>query len=88
MDTQNLMPLLEQLDDNIDDAEEVLGPLISQSLPKLSKNLPIMDKAKIHVMTAYAFESLIFCKLSSISSISMRFSNLSIQHICVSRALT
>ena len=78
MDTQNLMPLLEQLDDNIDDAEEVLGPLISQSLPKLSKNLPIMDKAKIHVMTAYAFESLIFCKLWSISSKSMGLSNLSI----------
>ncbi|KAJ5572855.1 hypothetical protein N7450_009839 [Penicillium hetheringtonii] len=63
MDAPNLMPLLEQLDDKVDDLEEVLGPLITQSLPKLSKNLPIMDKAKIHSMTAYVLESLIFSYL-------------------------
>jgi len=68
MDAPNLMPLLEQLDDNVDDLEEVLGPLITQSLPKLSKNLPIMDKAKIHAMTAYVLEALIFCKFWSIAS--------------------
>lgn len=63
MDTENLLPLLEQLDDNVDDLEDVLQPLLGSSLNKMSKNMPIMDKAKIHVLTTYALESLIFCKL-------------------------
>lgn len=64
MDTPDLMPLLEQLDDNVDDLEEVLEPLLSQTLSKLSKNLPVMDKAKIHVLITYTLESLIFCRFS------------------------
>lgn len=63
MDTANLLPLLEQLDDNVDDLQDVLEPLLASSLSKMSKNMPIMDKAKIHVLITYALESLIFCKL-------------------------
>ena len=63
MDTANLLPLLEQLDDNVDDLQDVLEPLLATSLNKMSKNMPIMDKAKIHVLITYALESLIFCKL-------------------------
>jgi hypothetical protein len=62
MDTENLLPLLEQLDDNVDDLEDALQPLLGSSLNKMSKNMPIMDRAKIHVLTTYALESLIFCK--------------------------
>lgn len=61
MDTADLLPLLEQLDDNVDDLEEVLQPLLGQSLSKGSKNLPVMDKAKLHVLITYTLESLIFC---------------------------
>lgn len=62
MDTENLLPLLEQLDDDVDDLEDVLQPLLGSSLNKMSKNMPIMDRAKIQVLTTYALESLIFCK--------------------------
>jgi hypothetical protein len=61
MDTADLLPLLEQLDDNVDDLEEVLQPFLGQSLSKASKNLPVMDKAKLHVLITYTLESLIFC---------------------------
>jgi exosome complex protein LRP1 len=65
MDAPDLTPLLEQLEDNVDDLEEVLEPVLGQSLAKLSKNLPVMDRAKIHVLITYTLESLIFCKFRS-----------------------
>lgn len=65
MDTTDLLPLLEQLDDNVDDLEEVLQPFLGQSLSKASKNLPVMDKAKLHVLITYTLESLIFCTSGS-----------------------
>lgn len=64
MDTADLLPLLEHLDDNVDDLEEALQPLLGTSLNKMSKNMPILDKAKAHVLTTYALESLIFCELN------------------------
>ncbi|KAK2743407.1 hypothetical protein FQN57_004872 [Myotisia sp. PD_48] len=60
MDTSNLVSLLEQLDDDIDDIEDVLEPLLKQSLSLTAQNLPLMEKAKLHVLIAYAIESLIF----------------------------
>ncbi|KAF3390414.1 Nuclear nucleic acid-binding protein C1D [Penicillium rolfsii] len=63
MDTTDLLPLLEQLDDNVDELEDALQPLLGSSLNKMSKNMPIFDKAKIHVLTTYALESLIFSYL-------------------------
>ena len=61
MDTGDLLPLLEQLDDHVDDLEEALEPLLGHSLSHTSKNLPVMDKAKLHVLITYTLESLIFC---------------------------
>lgn len=61
MDSASLLPLLEQLDDHVDDLEEVLEPFLGQSLSKTSKNLPVMDKAKLHVLVTYTLESLLFC---------------------------
>lgn len=61
MDSSDLLPLLEQLDDNVDDLEEALEPILGRSLSKVSKNLPLMDKAKLHVLITYTLESFIFC---------------------------
>ena len=63
MDATELIPLLEQLDDDIDDIEEVLKPLIDQSLSDVSKKLPVLDQAKLHILVTYTLESLIFCEL-------------------------
>lgn len=61
MDTADLISQLEQLDDNVDDLEEAMEPILGHSLSKLSKNLPVMDKAKLHVLITYALDSLLFC---------------------------
>lgn len=61
METADLLPLLEQLDDNIDDLEESLQPILNGSVLEASKKLPVLDKAKFHVLVTYALESLIFC---------------------------
>lgn len=61
MDSTDLLPLLEQLEDNLDELDEVLEPVMGHSLATLSKKLPVMDKAKILVLVTYTLESLIFC---------------------------
>lgn len=66
MEVSDLLPLVEQLDDNVDDLEEAIAPLLNQPLTEISKKLPVLDKAKLHVVTTYALESLIFCKLIDI----------------------
>ncbi|KAJ5967385.1 hypothetical protein N7501_003633 [Penicillium viridicatum] len=63
MDPTDLLPLLEQLDDNVDDLEGVLQPLLASALLKNSNKLPVMDKAKLHVLITYTLESLIFSYL-------------------------
>ncbi|KAJ0422122.1 Sas10/Utp3/C1D family-domain-containing protein [Aspergillus carlsbadensis] len=63
METADLVPLLEQLDDNVDQLEEVLAPILRSTVVETSKKLPVLDKAKFHVMITYALESLIFSYL-------------------------
>lgn len=63
METSHVLSLLEQLDDNLDDLEDVAKPLLDGSVAELSKKLPVLDKAKLYVLVAYAIESLIFCKV-------------------------
>lgn len=69
METSDLLPLLEQLDDNVDDLEESLQPFLDRSLIGTSKKLPVLDKAKLYVLTTYALESLLFCKILPIEYI-------------------
>ncbi|PGG97314.1 hypothetical protein AJ79_09245 [Helicocarpus griseus UAMH5409] len=63
MDTADLTPLLEQLEDNIDDLEEVFEPLLVKSLSATTQKMPVLDKAKLHVLITYALESLLFSYL-------------------------
>ncbi|KAF4262617.1 hypothetical protein KXW98_000729 [Aspergillus fumigatus] len=63
MEAADLLPLLEQLDDNVDDLEEALKPILESPVLETSKKLPVLDKAKFHVLVTYALESLIFSYL-------------------------
>lgn len=61
MDSRNLSGLVEQLDDNIDDLEEQLAPLLSAAFSATTKKLPVLDRAKLYVLVTYTIESLLFC---------------------------
>jgi exosome complex protein LRP1 len=62
MEVADLLPLVERLEDNVDDLEEALQPLLDSSLAETSKKLPLLDKAKLHVLVTYTLESLLFCE--------------------------
>jgi exosome complex protein LRP1 len=61
MDTTDLHPMLNNLSEHIDDLEASLEPLLKSTLPDISSRLPLLDKAKLHVFTASAIESLLYC---------------------------
>jgi len=63
MDSSKVLSLLEQLDDEIDDLEESLEPLLKQALSDTSSKLPLLDKAKLFVLVTYAIESMLFSYL-------------------------
>ncbi len=65
MDSTNIVPLLEALDDNIDDVEEALSPLLKAALSDTAGRLPVLDKAQLYVLVTYAIESILFCRYSS-----------------------
>jgi exosome complex protein LRP1 len=71
MESTEIVSLLEQLDDEIDDLEDSLAPVLKSALSTTSSKLPLLDKAKLYVLVTYAIESMIFCmssaKLSLIS---------------------
>lgn len=61
METIDLVPLIESLDDNIDDLEETLEPLLKSALSDTAGKLPLVDKAQLYVLVTYAIESVLFC---------------------------
>lgn len=60
-DVKDITPDLDRLDSQLDDLEDALEPLLG-NLEGLSSQLPLLDKAKLFSLTAYAIESLLFCK--------------------------
>ncbi|KAK0111299.1 hypothetical protein ONS95_001670 [Cadophora gregata] len=60
MDSTKVMSLLETLDDEIDDLEESLEPLLQTALADSASKLPLLDKAKLYVLVTYAIESMLF----------------------------
>ncbi|KAH7176336.1 Sas10/Utp3/C1D family protein [Dactylonectria macrodidyma] len=61
-DVKDITPDLDRLDSQLDDLEETLQPLLG-NLDGLSSELPLLDKAKLFSLTAYAIESLLFSSL-------------------------
>lgn len=61
MDSSKVLSLLDQLDDEVDDLEEALTPLLKAALAETSSKLPLLDKAKLYTLVTYAIESLLFC---------------------------
>jgi exosome complex protein LRP1 len=64
-DSSKVLSLLETLDDEVDDLEEALSPLLKAALSETSTKLPLLDKAKLYVLVTYAIESMLFCESSS-----------------------
>jgi hypothetical protein len=62
MDAANLLSLVEHLEDNVDELEENLEPLLSAALTTTTQKLPLLDKAKLYVLIVYSIESLLFCE--------------------------
>ncbi len=62
MDSSKILALIEQLDDEIDDLEESLEPLLKAALSDTASKLPLLDKAKLYVLATYAIESMLFCE--------------------------
>lgn len=69
METIDLEPLIESLDDNIDDLEEALQPLLTSALSDIAGKLPLLDKAQLYVLVTYAIESILFCMSAGIQMI-------------------
>lgn len=61
MDSNGILSLLEQFDDDLDDLEESLEPILKSSLSVTTSKLPLLDKAKLYILVTYAIESILFC---------------------------
>ena len=61
MESTDIVSLLEQLDDEIDDLEDSLAPVLESALSTTSLKLPLLDRAKLYVLVTYAIESMLFC---------------------------
>ncbi|KAL6410208.1 hypothetical protein AUP68_06621 [Ilyonectria robusta] len=60
-DVKDITPDLDRLDSQLDVLEDALQPLLG-NLEGMSSELPLLDKAKLFSLTAYAIESLLFCR--------------------------
>ncbi|KAK5998892.1 Exosome complex protein [Cladobotryum mycophilum] len=58
-DVTNITPDLKRLDNQLDNLEDALEPLLG-NLDEMASQLPLLDKAKLFSLTAYAIESLLF----------------------------
>ena len=65
MDSTDIVPMLEALDDNIDDVEDALSQLLKATLSDTAGRLPVLDKAQLYVLVTYAIESILFCRCPS-----------------------
>ncbi|CAK3778136.1 Nuclear nucleic acid-binding [Lecanosticta acicola] len=59
----DLQDQLEDLSTNITTLEAALAPLLDTPLSATSSKLPLLDKAKLYILSTYALESLLFSAL-------------------------
>jgi exosome complex protein LRP1 len=66
MDPQTDLPdLVEDLEVNIDELTTALEPLLSTPLHTTASSLPLLDKAELYCMSAYAIEAILFSVLKA-----------------------
>ncbi|OQU96459.1 hypothetical protein CLAIMM_02540 [Cladophialophora immunda] len=63
MDTKAVVQLVDELQENLEDLEDNLEPVLSGALSATTKKLPLLDRAKLNVLLVYSIESLIFSYL-------------------------
>lgn len=63
MESNAVLDLIDQLEGNVEALEELLLPLIEDSVNAATKKLPIFDRAKLNTTVVYAIETLLFCML-------------------------
>lgn len=61
MDATDIMPYIEELEQNIDKLQKALTPLTKDLVTQTACRLPLLDRAKLYVLLAYSIESMIFC---------------------------
>ncbi|KAI0450366.1 Sas10/Utp3/C1D family-domain-containing protein [Xylaria acuta] len=62
MDPANILPVLERLDDAVDNLDDTLQPLV-KNMADVASKLPLLDKAKLYVLMTYSIESILFSAL-------------------------
>jgi exosome complex protein LRP1 len=70
MDVSDITPQLEKLDGDLDNLEEAIKPLL-ENMRDVTSKLPLLDKAKLYVLVAYAIETLLFCEISHIFTLAV-----------------
>lgn len=63
-DVDLVKELIEDLEVNIDELDEALKPLVSQSLVATANSLPLLDRAKLFTTAVYAIDSLLYNSLN------------------------
>jgi exosome complex protein LRP1 len=63
MDTNAVLELIDELQDNLEELEENLAPISTSSLATTSRSLPLLDRAKLNTLLVYSIESLLFSYL-------------------------
>ena len=61
MALKDLTPDLNKLESQLDKLDIALRPLLGD-MSETASQLPLLDRAKLYVLTTYALESLLFCK--------------------------
>lgn len=62
-DVKDITPDIDRLDFQLDNLEDAIAPLL-KNMEDMSSQLPLLDKAKLFSVTAYAIESMLFCQSS------------------------
>lgn len=61
MDPIDIEPMIEELEENIDDLEAALAPLLRGALSDTMNKLPVLDRAQLYVTATWSIESILFC---------------------------